>query len=324
MFKSMRWICSLVVLIVGVLSIGGAYAVWSYPTNRVDDYQIQKNIKVNLFEFIEGDNDMVMGEAVVAERLVAEINKMNDDASTTTLDEITEDRKDKGGWFGTINELAADDPDDVGERLRKLLGLEEFPELTVIIKFTNSGSGYELFTTRVDVDAKDENGNYIIPEKEFENETTFIYPVNRTIFKRGTDGDYVVDQATVGYSRAIYYYETPTQQSTTRCYDVTMWAEGNSFATAVEMENDIIGKEITVQNIDQTKEVYFKFTVGGWGGASTGVYKVATATEGLTANIYNSNRQDVTGNRLTSGTYYLKLTYATDGKPEDFKFTLSK
>ena len=90
MFKSIRWICSFVVLIVGVLSIGGAYAIWSYPTDRVDDYQLKKDIKVNLFEFIEGDNDMVVGEAVVAERLVKEINKMNTNASTTILDEITE------------------------------------------------------------------------------------------------------------------------------------------------------------------------------------------------------------------------------------------
>lgn len=328
MLKSVRWICSLVVVLVCVLSIGGAYAVWSYPTDRLDDFQLGKKITMEAFDIIEGDNDMVVGEAVVAEKLVAEINKMNADASTTTLDEITEERKDKGGWLGTINELAADDPDDVGAKLKALLGLDTYPELTVIIKFISAAPGYELFTTRVDVDAKDENGEYIIPESEFENETTFIYPVNRTTFKMGMDGNYVIDTATVGYSRAIYYYDTPTQQSTTRCYDVTMWAEGTSFDTAVEMENDIIGKEITVQNIDQTKEMYFQFTIGGWGGASAGVYKVTTETAGLTATIYNSSGQDVTGQRLTgstwsSSTYYLKLSYTTTGTPENFKFTLS-
>ena len=330
MFKSIRWICSLVVLIVGVLSIGGAYAIWSYPTDRVDDYQLKKDIKVNLFEFIEGDNDMVVGEAVVAERLVEEINKMNANASTTILDEITEARKDKGGWLTTINELAADDPDDVGVQLKNLLGLQDFPELTVIIKFTNSGAGYELFTTRVDVDAKDENGNYIIPEEEFSEETTFIYPVNRTTFKK-ENGQFVVDQATVGYSRAIYYYDynnsSNPQGTKTRCYDVTMWAEGHSFDTAVEMESDIIGKEITVDNIDKTKEVYFSFSVNR---SNRGVYNVTTSTPGLTARIYDSNNNDVTDQTIGSTgwfgstTYYLKLTYATDGVPENFKFTLAK
>ncbi len=331
MFKSMRWICSLVVLIVGILSIGGAYAIWSYPTDRVDDYQVKKDITMDAFNFIEGDNDMVVGEAVVADRLVEEINKMNANASSTILDEITEERKDKGGWLATINELAADDPNNVGARLRALLGLDEFPELTLIIKFTNSGCGYELFTTRVDVDAKDENGEYIIPEEEFSEETTFIYPVNRTTFKRGADGKYVVDQASVGYSRAIYYYDydnsSNPQGRKTRCYDVTMWAEGNSFDTAVEMENEIIGKEITVDNIDKTKEVYFRFSVNR---SNRGVYNVATSTPGLTARIYDSNNNDVTGQTIGSTslfgstTYYLKLTYTTDGVPENFKFTLAK
>ena len=328
MFKSMRWICSLIVLIVGVLSIGGAYAVWMYPMDRVDNLTVGKDINVKVFNYIEGDNDMVIGEAVVAERLVAEINKMNANPNSTRLDEITEARKDKGGWLSSINELAADDPEDEGVELRTLLGLKEFPELTVIIKFVDGGAGYELFTTRVDVDAKDENGNYIIPEEEFSEETTFIYPVNRITFKK-ENGQFVVDQATVGYSRAIYYYETPTQQSTTRCYDVSTWAEGVSTGTAVPMENNIIGKEITVDNIDKTKEVYFKFTVGGWGGLSSGVYQFTTSTQGLTGRILNSNGQDVTGQNLSGSTfsskdYYLKLTYATEGDPENFKFTLAK
>lgn len=330
MFKSMRWICSLIVLIVGVLSIGGAYAVWMYPMDRVDNLTVGKDINVKVFNYIEGDNDMVIGEAVVAERLVAEINKMNSNPNSTKLDEITEERKDKGGWFSSINELAADDPNSVGTQLRTLLGLNEFPELTVIIKFVDGGAGYELFTTRVDVDAKDENGNDIIPEEEFSEETTFIYPVNRITFKK-ENGQFVVDQATVGYSRAIYYYDynnsSNPQGTKTRCYDVTMWAEGHSFDTAVEMESKIIGKEITVDNIDKTKEVYFSFSVNR---SNRGVYNVTTSTPGLTARIYDSNNKDVTGQTIGStglfgsSTYYLKLTYAADGDPENFKFTLAK
>ena len=321
MFKQAKRLCVVLVLLT-LFTVGGVFASWVYPDNLTAIFSKDFKVDLDMFEYIEGSDEMVTGEVVVAEKFAEELGKMLSSPNSTTLDEIVEARKDKGGWF-SINELAADDPADEGVKLRQLLGLDEFPELTVIIKFTSGTPGYELFTTRVDVDAKDENGNYIIPEEEFENETTFIYPVNRVTFSRESNGKYVANKVVVGYSRAIYYYATPTTQSTTRTYDVSTWAMGADFASAIPMENEIIGKEITVQNIDKQKEVYFEFSVGGWGGASTGRYTVSTNTKGLTATIYNSSYKEVSGN-LSRGTYYLKLSYTTNDEPENFKFTLKQ
>ena len=190
---------------------------------------------------------------------------------------------------------------------------------------------FKLIKLRTMSNAKDKDGNYIIPEEEFVSETTFIYPVNRTTFTVLADGTYSAKEVTVGYSRAIYYYETPTQQSTTRTYDVSTWAEGISFNTAITMESGIIGEVITVQNIDQQKEVYFKFTVN-----SNANYTFTPHVEGLTAQVYNSSQQAVgnsnangwsgrlTGSGWGGTTYYLKLVYNTDTDPTDMKFTFSR
>ena len=323
MIKRCMRIFAVLVMVVCLVATGGVYASWNYATGAPDDSNSPLNVELGSFNYVEGDDDMIGGEISVADRFVKEINKVISNPSSTTLDEIVEARQDRS-WF-TINEIAADDPNSEGAQLRELLGLSDFPELTVIIKFINSGCGYELFTTRVDVDEKDEFGHYVIPESEFANETTYIYPVNRTTFVSDGKGGYVADKVTVGYSRTIYYYDYQggwgnSQSTKTRTYDVSTWAEGTSYQTAVTIESGIIGDEITVQNIETTKEVYFKFTV-----SSRGKYAFTTSTSGLSARIYNTSYSDVTNNNLsTNTTYYLKLTYNTTGQAEDFKFTLSK
>ncbi|MBQ2711305.1 MAG: hypothetical protein IJF66_05125 [Clostridia bacterium] len=316
-------------LVITVISIGGVYATFTYSIDPPHLLEQDLQLKVEPFTYLPGANEMVSGEVAVTERFVAELNKIAKDKNSTELDEIIEARKDKGSAWWPINELAADDPE--ASALREILGIDEYPELTVIIKFLNSVPAYELYTTRVDVDAKDKDGNYIIPEEEFVSETTFLYPVNRTTFTVLADGTYSAKEVTVGYSRAIYYYETPTQQSTTRTYDVSTWAEGISFNTAITMESGIIGKVITVQNIDQQKEVYFKFTVN-----SNANYTFTPHVEGLTAQVYNSSQQAVgnsnangwsgrlTGSAWGGTTYYLKLVYNTDTDPTDMKFTFSR
>lgn len=310
------------IIIISILATVGVYANWAYPTGAPDDKSTSSNITLSPFHYVEGDDEMIVDEVAVTERFVQEVNKMIDDDRTTTLDEIVDARKDRS-WF-TINELAADDPNGEGAQLRELLGLADFPELTVVIKFVSGGCGFELFTTRVDVDAKDEHENYIIPESEFANETTYIYPVNRITFKSNGNGGYEADKVSVGYSRTIYYYDYQggswgnSQSTKTRTYDVSTWAEGSSISTAVEIESAIIGREITVQNIAQEKEAYFKFSA-----SSRSRYYFTSNTAGLTGRIYNSSGQDVTESTLSRNTtYYLKLTYTTTGEPENFKFVL--
>lgn len=321
--KRFRHVLALAIAVTLIAVIGGAFATFTYPLKPPDDFDGEVNLSLGMFEYYEGTGDMNMAEEMLADRFVKEMTTMFVSPNDTRLDDVIEARKNRGSFWLSPKEFAVDDSASESRELREILGLEDYPELTVIIKFVSGSPGYELFTTRVDVDAKDENGNYIIPEEEFANETTFIYPVNRTTFKSDGNGGYVVDKVTVGYSRAIYYYETATTQNTTRTYDVSAWAEGNSTSTAVPMEPEIIGEAITVQNIDKQKEAYFSFTVGGWNGAPTGKYVFTTSVEGLTATILNSSGRDVTKNNLSNGTYYLKLNYSTEGEPEDFKFTFT-
>lgn len=320
MIKKFSRTLSIVLVIAIICLIGGVNASYIYAIDSPEDVDNSLSIWLQPYEEFEGSEEMVTGELLVTDRFITEINTMLTNPNSTELDETIETRKEKGSSWWPVNEFAADDPASEGETLRKILGLDDFPELTVIIKFVDDAPGYELYTTRVDVDKKDENGNYLIPESEFEKETTFIYPVNRTTFKSDGNGNYVVDHVTVGYSRAIYYYATPTTQTTTRTYDVSTWAEGKSINTAVEIERGIIGQEITVQNIDKQKEVYFKFSV-----STRGKYNFDTSVDGLTAVILNSRGQDVTNSNLSAyTTYYLRLNYSTEGTPEDFKFTLQR
>lgn len=328
MLKKSTSIIALCLLVIFIVAIGGAYATFNYSIEMPYPFQKDFSLTVENFSYVPGSSEMVSGEVAVAEKFVEELNKSLTTNEQTELESYIEERKNKGSSWLPINELAADDP--AAEGLRELLGIDLYPELTVIIKFLSGVPAYELYTTRVDVDETDENGEYVIPESEFQSETTFVYPVNRTTFQVLADGTYVANQVSVGYSRAIYYYETPTQQSTTRTYDVSAWAEGISFNTAITMEADIVGEEITVQNIDSQKEVYFAFSVGGWSGAPTGRYTFETDVQGLTATWYNSSYTNVTGNNLTGSgfggsTYYLKLSYtAPEGQePQDFKFTFA-
>ena len=307
----------LMVLMVGLIflaSVTGVLATWEYAT-AAPGLENESSFELGAFSYLPGTGDLVTGEVSVTERFVEEINKDN---TQTIIHQLIADRKAKGSGWASINELAADDPN--AEGIKELLGIDKYPDLTVVIKFLDDVPSYELYTTRVDIDAVDENGNFIITDDDINNETTYIYPVNRTTFTVLADGTYEAKDVTVGYSRAIWYYETPTQKTDMRTFDVTLWNEGKDIATAVQLEDSVLGNEVTVQNIDQQKVAYFKFTVGYF---NTGTYTVRCNTPGLTAQILKSNGTAATG-RLSRGTYYVKLTYTTTGEPEDFKFTLSR
>ncbi|MBR7110250.1 MAG: hypothetical protein IKC83_00080 [Clostridia bacterium] len=325
MIKGIRRAIILTLILVTLLVTGGAYASWTFCEEKVDIPSTEP-FSLDMYPYIEGTHDMVTGEFFVAQKFAEELTKLQNNSNSTIIDEIFETRKDdaNGSWFVTVNEMAADDIGEEGAQLRELFELDKYPELTVIIKFTSGNPGYELFTTRVDVDAKDEDGNYIIPTEEFENETTYIYPVNRTTFTWSyEEGKYVANESTVGYSRGIYYWDKQENgswgQSTTRTYDVTTWAEGTSISTAVEIEDDIVGLETTIENIDNQKEAYFKFKA-----QSRAVHTVNISTPGLKAVILDSNGRNVTTSRLTRGTtYYIRFTYSTEDEPQNFVFTIT-
>ena len=300
--------CALMLALLMLFSIGGVNADWMYLINALNlDYTLS-DMEASHFVYIEGDEEMVTAESVFAENFTKEIND-----PTSAIHTYIENRQDKGSWFMPIGELAVNDPAAAG--LKELLELTDYPEITAIIKFTNTTPAYELYTTRVNVEEKDENGNYVIPDSAFDGETTFIYPVNKTVF-RMENGKYVPDNVSVGYSRTIRYYETPMQKSDVRTFDVSAWQEGVSSATALEIETGVIDKEITIQNTETNKEVWVTFTPTE---RNTTYSFVGT---NCTATIYNTRGNVVTGAMSRNNTYNICIQYHTIATPENIKFTI--
>ena len=287
-----------IIIFVCVVAVGGVFASWNFYEGSPHEESTEFSVTVKEFAWT-GSEEMVTGETSVVTKFVEEINKSTSD---TIIHDLISNRQDKGSWFAPIRELAADDPE--AEGLVELLGLDKYPDLTVIIKFVDGTSEYELYTTRVNVDAKDENGNYIITDEQVDNETMWIYPVNRTTFTV-VDGKYEVDTVTIGYSRAIWYYSDPYTKSDIRTFDVVLWGEAKDMATAPTIETAVIGEKITIQNIDSKKEAWFEFTPN-----RTTTYTFTVANTSTSVEVYNSSGKKVTNYNLTrNNSYYLKVSY---------------
>lgn len=307
--KKLR-VFSAILAFVAVLSVASVCATWVYIQNADPLNHSLSDVEMNHFVFIEGDEEMITAEAVFTENFIKEINDPN-----SPIHDYIDARKDKGSFFASVNELALNDPEADG--LKELLGLTAYPEITAIIKFKSGTPAYELFSTRVDVYEKDENGNYVIPDSVFEDETMFIYPVNRVTLKV-QGGKYVADSVSHGYSRTIWYYETPTSQSDVRTFDVSAWAEGVSMSTALTIETGIIGKEITVKNTEESKEVWFVFK------PTTRNKTYSFVGGNCTAKVYNSSGNEVSNSMTRNNTYYIRVSYTHFGAPENIRFTISE
>ena len=303
-----------IMIVILAIAVGGVFASWNFYERAPHSESTDFGVTVKEFAWT-GSEEMVNGETQVVTRFIEEINKSS---TETIIHDLIAAREDKGNWFAPIRELAADDPE--AEGLIELLGIDKYPELTVIIKFIDGTPAYELYTTRVDVDAKDSNGNYIITDEQVNNETMWIYPVNRTTFSV-VGGKYEVDTVTIGYSRAIWYYEDPYTKSDIRTFDVVLWEEGKNMDTAITLETAVIGEKITIQNIDAKKDVWFKFVPN-----RTATYTFTMANSSTSVEVYNSSGNRITNYNLTrNNTYYIKVSYnQQDLKIGNMEFTITR
>jgi len=302
-----------VLVIVTVFSITGVAATWQYATGNASSVTTSWFANVREFLYAEGDNEgeMVSEELALTNRLVDIFNgNVSENLTQAQIDMLESAIQERRGEGWRINELLADDKDCAAE-MKDVLGLKDDTELTVIIKFVDDNANdnvpdYELFTTRVDVDGKDENGNYIIPEDRFANENGYIYPVNRTTFIY-KDGKLVVNNVEVGYSRTIYYWEN-NAKTETRTYDVTQWATGKNQteedAVIVNNTGDYyiyydIGK---IGNTDDTTLYLRHMTqTQSWFGISSSASAFGTMSIEAPYEIANIGR--------SGGQYYGKITY---------------
>ncbi|MBE5748132.1 MAG: hypothetical protein E7344_00715 [Clostridiales bacterium] len=289
---------AVVLAFVSLCCVGGVYATWTYASNTIDPSINQ--IATTMGVWTEGDNegDMTVDESSLTNRLIDVINGKVSDTEIFYVDgtpmsaqdafnTIVEQRKDQGS-YRPMNEIDGDDPN--ADVIKDILNIEDNTELSVVIKFVDDNSNdlvadYELYTTRVDVNAKDEGGNFIIPKDSVDKENYYIYPVNRTTFTVTRENGNLVYKAKdihVGYSRVIWYYLNNTTKydgnngrDEIRTFDVTQWATGASAdaENAVKVEYDIgdfyIYSDIGQVGTDNATAVYFRCVRTSWGSSST-------------------------------------------------------
>ena len=350
-----RKLVAVVLALVSLCCTGGVYATWTYASGAPEP--VLKELPVGIYVWTLGDNegDMTIDETDLTNRFVTILNgtdtkpisgetgnfaQYNGLTPQQAFNKIIDARQDKGWGFYTINELGIDDPDPNAQYIKKLLGLEEHPGFSTVIHFDDSDVGYSLYTTRVDVNAKDENGNYVVTDQMVSDENYYIFPVNKTTFiEKG--GQIFAENIYAGYSRVIWYYEELNQQSDEiGTFDVVLWGTGESADLANkkaigfdEAKLSTAEKEFTVQNTNESITLWFAMELGdlnGWsGGAGSDVFMFKG--NNCTITLYQSNGTTVinpsANNRYTlngNTTYYFKVEYTAGDKAENISFVASR
>ena len=331
-------IVAIVLTFVCWMSVGGVAAAWVYADGPISP--IQQLLDIGLFTWVAGEDqgDQTTDEKELAGEIVNILNDMNDKTVTVTVngreqqmtgqdafEQLMDNRKDEGS-SRPMNEMMVDDPN--AQALRELLGIADDTEITAVIKFVNATSttpGYELYTTRVDVNAKDANGNYIIPKANITNENYYIYPVNKITFVKDSNGDYIQNNIVVGYSRAIWYYEDNNVKydgnggrAEIRTFDVTQWKTGASADDENAIKVEKTGELFIYSDIGQignTNETAIYFRRANWSGY--GYSYTNFAASGLSAasvdtSIANGTYSFVRG--VNGSNQYAKMTYTPGSK----------
>ena len=362
-------IVAIVLTFVCLMSVGGVAAAWTYADGPISP--IQQLLDIVLWSWTEtpgGDQGDETKEEVALRDAFADIlNGVENDTLITdgseydgmtkqqAFEAIIEERKTENvngimQWMGYgAKEVGLDDPDTA--YLKTLLGVKDDSTLSCVIKFTTESTtnpGYELYTTRIDVngfDDKDEDGvqddgeENFIPWENVEAENYYIYPVNKTTFVKKTetvDGQQVTsiveDKMTVGYSRCIRYYEDyNTPSNTIRSFDVTQWKEGTESDAVLLDDNN---KEYFIySDIGQAQQtVYFRYGNLAANGNFTGAnFPAATATtpsvSSVTTQAVDSRYKFTRG--VGGNNQYATLTYTPSGEdpsptnPHAIKITLT-
>lgn len=330
---------AVVLALVSLFCIGGVSAAWVYATGAIAPTSI--NLGVDLFTWVAGEDqgDQTTDEKGLAGEIVNILNDMNDKTVTVNVngrpqqmtgqdafEQLMENRQNQGSSSYPMNELAINDPNATA--LKELLGIGDDTEISAVIKIvraTSTTPGYELYTTRVDVNAKDANGNYIIPKTNITNENYYIYPVNKITFIKDSNGDYIQNNIVVGYSRAIWYYEGNNVKydgnggrAEIRTFDVTQWKTGASADDENAIKVEKTGELFIYSDIGQignTNETAVYFRRANW---RYGSYSYTNfASSGLSAASVNTS--------IANGTYsfvrgvngnnqYAKMTYTPGTK----------
>ena len=311
-------ILTIVLAFVFIFGAGGVYAAWAYAEGSIEN--LTQMMDIDLFEWTEtpgGDQGEETKEEEAVRDAVADVlTEVLSGTNTTaanTFKEVISDRK-GGISFLAPNEISIDDDPDAAA-LKELFGIDDDSALSAILRFTDDGVGYELYTTRIDLYEKDANDEYVIPDEWIENENVYLYPVNKTTFVQKTEtvnGQQVTtvveDKIAVGYSRCIWYYENAWTQTDIRSFDVTEWRSGANPTNADAIKVNVTGNFYLYGDIGQVGQtdqtdpapVYFRRNSGTFG-------------QTMSAVVYQNNNADgsyaFARNPKSAGNSYAALTY---------------
>ena len=123
---------SVIMVLISLLCVGGAFAAFIYPNSPPRDLTGDLSLSLNKFEYYEGGDYMEMAEELVTNKFVTEMTTMLKTPKSTRLDEVIEARKDRGSWFTSPKEFAANDVAGESIELRQILELDKYPHYEIL------------------------------------------------------------------------------------------------------------------------------------------------------------------------------------------------
>lgn len=214
-----KWLALLLCLAM-VLSVGGVYAAWHYPSTGPTPVSQEISIRLGEFNWA-GSGDLPTDDAIGENHLSLIDQIINHpqhglNTSGSYLNDQIKDRQDGGiGWSGgrdTLGSMAVTQSSELNE----IFGLSAF-SLDFLIQFKSS-TEYYIFTTGQELGERGEIniwGNNKTPGKPTVPIGGSIYPIYRTRVVK-VDGIWTAVETTVGYATSAWYEESRRNATATQ------------------------------------------------------------------------------------------------------------
>lgn len=222
---------SLILSLVFVLSVGGAYAIWEYATLPIDAVDTKLNITMGDFLW-EGSGSLPTEDEIGQNHISLLDNIVNHpehglNASGSYLNDQIDVRQSGGsGWRSgrdTLGSMAVTQSKELDE----IFGLSA-NALSFLIQFA-SDTEYYIFTTGVYLGKR---GNSIFGYNTQSGKPTVpigqnIYPIYKTVVKY-IDGKWTIISTVEGYARSAWYEESRKEINATQIpsFDPDTFVEG--------------------------------------------------------------------------------------------------
>lgn len=214
-----KWLALLLCLAL-VLSVGGVYAAWYYPSTGPTPASQEISIRLSEFNWA-GSGDLPTDDAIGENHLALIDQIINHpqhglNTSGSYLNDQIKGRQDGGiGWSGgrdTLGSMAVTQSSELNE----IFGLSAF-SLDFLIQFKSS-TEYYIFTTGQELGERGEVsiwGSNKTPGKPTVPIGGSIYPIYRTRVVK-VDGIWTAVETTAGYATSAWYEESRRNATATQ------------------------------------------------------------------------------------------------------------